>query len=70
MRRSRGLEKIDKVDGWSATRQRSGHYKITGPGVLVFTGSTPSDWRSRRNLIGELRRAGAPQDVLDIVRSA
>jgi hypothetical protein len=49
-------------DGYTITRgRRSQHLKIrdkSGRQVAV-SGSTPSDWRSLRNLKGQLRRAEA-----------
>lgn len=71
MSRARALQRLDRLEGWSATKTRRNHWRITGPGgLLVFTGSTPSDRCALRNLLSDLGRAGAPQVVLDIVRSA
>jgi hypothetical protein len=43
--------------GWIVAVRRGGHLKLTHPcGALVFTGSTPSDHRARKNLLGQLRR--------------
>jgi hypothetical protein len=43
--------------GWTVTPTRGGHVKLTfRSGAIVFTGSTPSDWRAGRNLDRQLRR--------------
>lgn len=46
--------------GWTVTRRRgSGHLAWRSPdGAVVFTPSTPSDYRSSKNSRAQLRRAG------------
>lgn len=44
--------------GGTVTLQRGGHYRITGPGGVYFTSSSPSDHRARKNLICGLRKIG------------
>ena len=47
--------------GWVVTKTGGGHWRFRAPqGVLVFTGSTPSDPRAIANLRARLRREGAP----------
>jgi predicted RNA binding protein YcfA (HicA-like mRNA interferase family) len=46
--------------GWSVEKTNGGHLRFKGPkGELVFSGSTPSDWRAIANLKAQLRRATA-----------
>jgi hypothetical protein len=46
-----------KRRGWVVTPTRGGHVKLTYPsGAIMFTCSTPSDWRAGRNLDRQLRR--------------
>lgn len=54
------LDRLARHPGWGYTLRKAGHYRVTGPGVLYFTGSTPSDRRALRNLRHDLRRMGAP----------
>jgi hypothetical protein len=43
---------------WVTELTNSGHWRLMGPErQLLFTGSTPSDWRSLRNLRQDIRRA-------------
>lgn len=45
--------------GWTIRRTRRGHLLWTAPdGTRVVTAGTPSDWRSLRNDLAQLRRAG------------
>ncbi len=46
--------------GWSVRKRRGGHLvwqRPDGDG-LIFSASTPSDWRSLANVRASLRRAG------------
>jgi hypothetical protein len=46
--------------GWTIEKTNGGHLRFKGPkGELVFSGSTPSDWRSLANLRASLKRATA-----------
>lgn len=45
--------------GWVITRRNNGHLKWVSPtGYIVFSGYTPSDVRSIKNTIRELRVGG------------
>lgn len=48
--------------GWSAElRSTTGHYHLTGPAGEKYTcSSTPSDHRSIKNHVADLRRMGVP----------
>jgi len=42
---------------WRLSPTGSGHLKLTDPtGAIVFTGATPSNWHSLKNLRAILRR--------------
>jgi hypothetical protein len=44
--------------GWTIDHTRNGHWRLRGQnGDLLFTGSSPSDWRSIRNLRSDIMRA-------------
>lgn len=44
--------------GYQASRTRGGHLRFTKPGRRsVITSSTPSDWRTTRNVISQLRKS-------------
>jgi len=47
-----------RIDGCTVTITRGNHLRIDHPDLLgpVFAASTPSDWRSERNLRALLRR--------------
>lgn len=64
------VKRINRLEDWSVELTRGGHWRVKGPGVLYFMSSTPSDARSIRNTIADLRRQGAPEEVLAILRSA
>lgn len=50
---------IDTADGFERELNGSGHYSIRRHGRLITTMSkSPSDSRSTRNLVSQLRRAG------------
>lgn len=54
-------ELIDRLqdEGWKVTYTGGGHLKMRSPtGAVVFTGSSPSDRRSIRNTVRDLKRAG------------
>ncbi|HKO85635.1 MAG TPA: type II toxin-antitoxin system HicA family toxin [Actinomycetota bacterium] len=54
----RELEELAAEFGFTVERTRSQHYALRKPGrPPVFQSSTPSDWRSTRNLRSQLRRA-------------
>jgi len=43
--------------GYQVSRTKGGHLRFGKPGHrTVFSSSTPSDWRTQRNIIAELRR--------------
>lgn len=54
----RSLVKELEQEGYSVVRSNGGHLRITHPDLTgpVFTSSTPSDWRTYRNLRATLRR--------------
>lgn len=44
--------------GWQVERTERSHWKLRGPNnALIYTGGTPSDWRSIANLKAQIRRA-------------
>jgi hypothetical protein len=44
--------------GWTVTKTAGGHIRLAhANGAVIFTGSTPSDWRAVRNATADLRRA-------------
>jgi hypothetical protein len=50
-----------KAQGFRVTRTKKGHWEFKAPDTRwspVYASGTTSDWRSVRNLISELRRAG------------
>ena len=54
------LKRLEK-EGWDVERRKSGHVKISHPeggGQSVFASTSPSDHRSIKNTIGELRKIG------------
>lgn len=53
-----------KRAGFSWTLRKSGHVCIHTPEGYVFTGSTPSDSRSMRNLKSRLLKSGIPAEAL------
>ena len=56
----RALLAAARACGWEVTMTKKNHYKLTSPegGAPVYSGGTPSDWRSNRNLRAHLRRRG------------
>lgn len=53
--------RIEEAGGEVRPSRRGGHYKIYFEGRLIASlPSTPSDWRSERNDIAQMRRAGLP----------
>jgi hypothetical protein len=57
----KALVRLAQERGWSVTDTRNGHLKFQSPdGDIVFGPSTPSDWRSVKNMKAHLRRAGLP----------
>jgi hypothetical protein len=47
-----------KSYGWIVKRTAGGHLRMTHPnGALIYSASTPSDWRATRNAVARLRRA-------------
>lgn len=58
------LHRVDGLDDWDVRKSGSGLWRISGPGVLMFCPTSPSDWRGLRNLIARLRREGVPEHVL------
>lgn len=52
------LEKLER-QGFEVTRTKKNHYKVFKDGRLVATlPGTPSDWRSLRNCVAVLKKAG------------
>lgn len=44
--------------GYRASRTSGGHLRFSKPGRrTVFSSSTPSDWRTARNVISQLRKS-------------
>jgi len=58
------LVKTAKEQGWLIEKTENNHWMFVPPdgGRIIYTGSTPSDSRSRRNLIADLRRGGLKTD--------
>jgi len=60
--RSKDLNDLIKravKQGWTVTLLRSNHIEWKGPkGGIVYTGSSPSDFRVVKNTIRELRKHG------------
>ncbi len=55
----RKLLKLAKQQGWEVGKTKKNHTVFTGPdGQRVVSPSTPSDHRSMKNTVGELRRHG------------
>jgi hypothetical protein len=58
----RRLRRRLAAEGWIVSLSHKGHYRFVPPDrsreIVVWSG-TPSDWRSYRNAIGQLRRSGA-----------
>ena len=52
---------LDRLEGqgWAVSNTKSGHIKVERGGKTVILPTSPSDHRSWKNLIAELRRAGA-----------
>lgn len=56
------MERAEKF-GFTITPTRNSHYKWYPPngGPVIFSPSTPSDYRGLKNLEAQLRRAGLPR---------
>ena len=54
------LKRIEAAGGTvEPSRSKTGHWKVYLAGVFVGTlAGTPSDWRSMKNALAQLRRAG------------
>lgn len=53
------LLKALQRQGFEVARTAKGHWRVTREGrTVAVLGGTPSDWRSRRNELAALRRAG------------
>ena len=51
--------------GWQIEKTRNGHWRLTGPDrAPLFTGSTPSDWRSIRNFRAGYQAGGKADEVM------
>ena len=51
--------RLAREQGWTVTKTNKNHWKFVSPhGDIVVTSSTPSDWRTERNFLARLRRAG------------
>lgn len=55
-KRDRELNTIAKQFNAKVCQVQSGHKQIVGKGWAMTCPNTPSDWRSVRNLIADLRR--------------
>lgn len=53
--------------GLEVSRTRNGHIRIETPQGPVFTSSSPSDWRSVRNMVARLRARGIDIDRRDLL---
>jgi hypothetical protein len=54
------LVRLARAQGWSV-EMGSGHWKFVPPDKsksVVHVAATPSDWRTLKNTVGMLRRAG------------
>lgn len=58
-KRERELRALAKQYGGSLSVVKSGHVRIEGDGWAVTCPNTPSDARSRMNLLSDLKRATA-----------
>lgn len=55
----RKLIKVARSQGWTVTKTNNGHYRWESPsGGLVFTPSTPSEYRSSKNSLSHLKKCG------------
>lgn len=53
----RPVVKLAESLGYRVDKTNGGHLRFLKPGRRpLFTSSTPSDWRSQRNIMSELRR--------------
>lgn len=58
-KRLKELVREAERQGWTVEIRRSGHLKWTAPnGDMVFSPSTPSDYRGLKNLTRDLRHRG------------
>jgi len=55
---------VARKAGWSVQQRPGGHlcWRPPGRGAIVFSASSPSDWRAQANLRACLRRAGLHTD--------
>lgn len=53
------IKRAEKA-GWIVTTRRGGHLQWTPPGdgQFVITSASPSDWRSRKHILRDLRVYG------------
>jgi predicted RNA binding protein YcfA (HicA-like mRNA interferase family) len=52
-----GIKIVAQSRGWVVTYTGGGHFKFAHPeGGLVYTSSTPGDWRATRKIAAELVR--------------
>lgn len=60
------LKRAARQQGWTVELANGGHLKWTPPtdSPIVFSPSTPSDWRAIANIVSRLRKSGfvAPGD--------
>lgn len=56
----RNLAKLAQSQGWTLKPTSKGHLRFQAPGGMgmVLASSTPSDYRSSKNLLSRLRRFG------------
>jgi hypothetical protein len=60
------LDRVASVPGWTVNLTHNQHLKIRGPNeALIFAASTPSDYRSVKNLRSRLKRHGFPAEHLN-----
>jgi len=57
---TRHLLKAIEAQGFTVQRAGNGHYKVRNAAgeIVAILSATPSDWRSRKNELSRLRRAG------------
>lgn len=57
----RKIEQAAREQGWRVERTKKGHIRFVPPDAtkpMVVAAGTPSDHRSIRNLVAQLRRSG------------
>jgi hypothetical protein len=58
-KKTRDFARFAMERGWQVSITNGGHLKFVSPtGTVLFTSSTPSDWRAWKNFRSQLRRQG------------